>query len=318
MTVSPRGLLARLSAHLSARLLVFWLLAVASAWGGVAWADATPTRQYTVVSPDGVPLSVQEYGDPAGTPVIFVHGLLGSHLSWQAQVGSPALQRHRLITFDLRGHGQSGKPSEPERYVDGRRWAQDLDTVIHASGTRRPVLVGWSLGAAVISNYLAAQGDAAIAGVVYVGGVIELNPAQIAPHPEVYRDMSSTDLRTRLDAERAFVALCFHRQPDGEVFQRLLANASLASFDMQRVVHRMSVDAERGLRRASKPMLQIYGEQDALVRAKPSADRAKALNPAIRTTFYEDVGHAPFVESADRFNAELDGFIEEASGHTAR
>ncbi|ANH68869.1 alpha/beta fold hydrolase [Mitsuaria sp. 7] len=318
MTVVPRGLPGRLSARLLARFLVFWLLALASAWSGVARADATPTRQYTVVSPDGVPLSVQEYGDPSGTPVIFVHGLLGSHLSWQAQVGSPALQRHRLITFDLRGHGQSGKPSEPERYVEGRRWGQDLASVISASGAQRPVLVGWSLGAAVISNYLAAQGDAAVAGVVYVGGVIELDPAQIVPHPDVYRDMNSADLRTRLDAERAFIVLCFHRQPGDEVFQRLLANASLASFDMQRVVHRMSVAAEQGLRRAGKPMLQIYGEQDALVRAKPSADRARALNPAIRTTFYEDAGHAPFVEAADRFNAELVGFVEAASGEVVR
>ena len=310
MTAFPRGL--------PARLLVLWLLVVASVWSGAVQAGTTPTRQYTVVSPDGVPLSVQEYGDADGAPVIFVHGLLGSHLSWEAQVESPALRRHRLITFDLRGHGQSGKPSEAERYIEGRRWAQDLRAVLRASGARRPVLVGWSLGAAVISNYLASEGDADIAGVVYVGGVVELDPAQIASHPEVYRDMTSADLRTRLDAERAFVALCFHRQPEAAVFQRLLANASLASFDMQRVVHRMSVDAVHGLGRTSKPMLQIYGAQDALVRAKPSADRARALNPAIRTSFYEEVGHAPFVESAPRFNEELGAFIEAVRQDAAR
>ncbi|RZI61727.1 MAG: alpha/beta hydrolase [Rubrivivax sp.] len=310
MTAFPRGL--------PARILVFWLLLVASVWSGISQAGTLPTRQYTVVAPDGMPLSVQEYGDAAGAPVIFVHGLLGSHLSWEAQVESPALRRHRLITFDLRGHGQSGKPSEPERYVDGRRWGQDLAAVIRASGARRPVVVGWSLGAAVISNYLASEGDADIAGAVYVGGVVELDPSQIASHPEVYRDMIDTDLRTRLDAERAFVALCFHRQPEQELFQRLLANASLASFDMQRVVHRMSVDAVKGLGRVAKPMLQIYGTQDALVRAKPSADRARILNPAIRTSFYEDAGHAPFVESAQRFNAELEAFITEARREAAR
>ncbi|WP_369820482.1 hypothetical protein [Rhizobacter sp. Root29] len=43
--------------------------------------------------------------------------------------------------------------------------------------------------------------------------------------------------------------------------QRLLANAALASFDMQRVVHRMTVDAAKGLQGVRKPMLQIYGKR---------------------------------------------------------
>ena len=62
------------------------------------------------------------------------------------------------------------------------------------SGARKPVLVGWSLGGTVISNYLAAHGDSGIGGAVYVDGVIELAPEQITPHPKVYRDIVSADL----------------------------------------------------------------------------------------------------------------------------
>jgi plasmid stability protein len=57
----------------------------------------------------------------------------------------------------------------------GRRWADDLATVIELSHARNPVLVGWSLGGAVISNYLAAYGDGRIGGAVYVDGVVELS-----------------------------------------------------------------------------------------------------------------------------------------------
>lgn len=310
MTVLTRSVLTR--------VLAWCLLFGAVGVSDLADAASPPARQTVVTSPDGVALSVQESGDPAGAPVIFVHGLLGSHLNWQAQVDSPALRHRRLITFDLRGHGQSGAPTAAESYVDGRRWAEDLDAVIRATGARKPVLVGWSLGAAVISNYLAIHGDGDIAGVVYVGGVVELEAAQIVPHPDVYRDMTSPDLRTRLDAERAFLALCFERPPADEEVKRLLANAALASDAMQRVVHRMTVDAVRGLGRVRRPMLQIYGERDALVRAKPSADRARALNPAIRTSFYEGAGHAPFVEMPQRFNEELDRFVEGAAASGAR
>ena len=119
---------------------------------------------------------------------------------------SAELQRYRIISFDLRGHGNSGKPANPDAYRDGRRWADDLFTVIESSHAHRPVLVGWSLGAAVISNYLAAYGDGQITGVVYIDGVIELKADQIVAHPDVYRDMISPDLKTHLDGERTFLA----------------------------------------------------------------------------------------------------------------
>jgi len=287
---------------------------LAAAFVLLAWWPSAQAgiKAYTVTAPDGVSLAVQESGNPAGPPVIFVHGLLGSHLSWQRQLASPALQRYRLITYDLRGHGLSGKPAGLEAYRDGRRWADDLAAVIAASGARRPVLVGWSLGAAVISNYLAAHGDAGIAGALYVGGVIELHPDQIAPHPEVYRDMVSADLKTHLDGQRRFLRLCFHAQPDTPTFERLLANAALAAWDMQRAVPSMSVAARQGLGQARVPLLLIYGAHDALVQAGPSIARATSLNPAIQARLYADAGHAPFLEEPERFNRDLAAFVAAA------
>lgn len=268
---------------------------------------------YTVTAPDGVRIAVQEAGDPNGQPIIFIHGLLGSHLSWDKQVNSPELQRYRLITFDMRGHGLSGQPERADAYRDGRRWADDLAAVIAGSGARQPVLVGWSLGAAVTTNYLAAYGDEQIAGAVYVGGVIELTPEQIVPHPEVYRGMASPDLKTHLDAEREFVALCFANPPDALTFQRLLANAAMASQNMQNAVHGMSLDAPKGLGAMHKPLLLIYGADDALVQAQPSFNRAKALNAGAIGRFYPKAGHSPFLEEAQRFNRDLSAFVDAAT-----
>ncbi|ARP94544.1 alpha/beta fold hydrolase [Bordetella genomosp. 13] len=289
------------------RLISLVVLAAASA------AASAATIRHTVTAPDGVTLAVQESGNPDGPAIVFVHGLLGSRLSWQAQVDSPLLQRYRLITYDLRGHGQSGMPDDAAAYTDGRRWADDLASVIAATGARRPVLVGWSLGAAVITNYLASHGDGVIAGAVYVGGVIELTPQQIAAQPQVYHDLASEDLKTHLDAERAFLALCFATQPDAVTFQRLLANAALASARMQHAVHSMTVDAPAGLGALRKPLLLVYGERDALVKPGPSLDRAQALNPRARSVVYAQSGHAPFMEESGRFNRDLSAFVDAAS-----
>ncbi|GLU31753.1 alpha/beta hydrolase [Trinickia caryophylli] len=272
-------------------------------------------RTYTVTAPDGVTLAVEEAGDPDGPAVIFIHGLLGSTLDWDVQLKSAELGRYRLIAYDMRGHGLSGKPAGTDVYADGRRWADDLAAVIDAAHARNPVLVGWSLGGAVISNYLAAYGDDRIAGAVYVDGVIELKPEQITAHPQLYRDLISPDLRAHLDAERVFLGLCFATQPPTPAFERLLANAAMASWDMQRAVQSMTVFAERGLKRIDKPVLLIYGGRDALVQAKPAIARATVLNPRVRSKLYAESGHAPFIEEADRFDRDLATFVDTAVRH---
>ncbi|RWX74686.1 alpha/beta hydrolase [Neorhizobium lilium] len=271
-------------------------------------AASAAEKNYTVQSSDGVMIAVQETGSPDGQPVVFVHGLLGSHINWDKQTGSPELQKYRMITYDMRGHGQSGKPDDMDAYKDGRRWADDLAAVLKSSAAKNPVLVGWSLGGVVLSNYLAAYGDAGIGGLVYVDGVIELTEALITSHPQVYEGLASDDLRTHLDTVRTFLALCFETQPDTATFERLLSNAAMASWIMTRSTPLMSVSATEGLPEATVPVLLLYGAKDNLVKTKPSIARAQELNPAIKTKIYADSGHAPFLEEAARFNRDLSDF----------
>src|SRR3546814_349159 len=91
-----------------------------------ASSAAAADKEYTVQSSDGVAIAVEETGNPAGQPIVFVHGLLGSRINWDKQTTDSNLQKFRLITYDLRGHGQSGQPDDIEAYKDGRRWADDL------------------------------------------------------------------------------------------------------------------------------------------------------------------------------------------------
>ncbi|WP_110708163.1 alpha/beta hydrolase [Salinicola sp. CR57] len=290
-------------------------LVLATLWLAVSTAALADiqnhtVRTYGIKAPDGVDLAVQETGNPEGTPIIFIHGLLGSHLNWEKQLEDPALQQHRLITYDLRGHGQSGKPAEASAYTEGRRWADDLAAIIQARDIQKPVLVGWSLGGAVMTNYLAAYGDGDITGAVYVDGVVELKPDQIQPHPDVYRDMVSANLKTHLDAERTFLGLCFHQQPDRAILDRLLANAAIASWDMQRSVQSMTIPAAEGLGNATVPLLFISGAQDALIKPEATIARAKSFNPSLDSKLYADTGHAPFLETPKRFNRDLLAFVK--------
>ena len=70
-------------------------------------------KQYTITAPDGVKLAVKESGNPDGLPIMFIHGLLGSHLNCERQISDAQLQqRYRLLTFDMSGHGLSDKTEQ--------------------------------------------------------------------------------------------------------------------------------------------------------------------------------------------------------------
>nr|WP_238601242.1 alpha/beta hydrolase [Xanthomonas arboricola] len=293
------------------RSLLACLLLSASTLAAAGPATTAASRSYTVSAPDGVAVAVQEHGAVDGPAIVFVHGLLGSRIDWNGQLADPRLQGYRLITYDLRGHGLSGKPATASAYQDGALWADDLAAVLKAANARDAVLVGWSLGGAVITNYLTRHGDAGLGGVVYVAGVIELRAEQLGAHPAIYRDLVSDDLRTHLQAVQDFLRLCFATQPPAPVFEALLANASLASWDMQRAVQGMSIDVA-GLQRTQLPVLLMYGARDALVSTAPTLARARQLQPRAQTVLYPDAGHAPFLEDSTRFNQDLLHFVEQA------
>ena len=107
---------------------------------------------------------------------MLVHGWSQSQLCWSRQTAGPLADDFRLVTFDLRGHGMSEKPLDAEPYVDARLWADDLNAVIEQLELDRPVLVGWSYGGYVVTDYLAAYGETAIAGVDLVGAAVLRTP----------------------------------------------------------------------------------------------------------------------------------------------
>ncbi len=270
--------------------------------------------QTFVTAPDGLRLAVQEYGSPQGPEMVLIHGLYGSHLDWQKQVASATLKKYRIITYDLRGHGFSGHPTDPRFYAEGKRWGDDLHAVLAAKHLKRPVLVGWSLGGVVMTNYLQTYGDKNIAGLVYVDGVIELKPGLITLHPEFSAAAVSPDQATYLEGTQRFLRACFYHQPDPQTFTRLYGVAALASPEMVRQLNTsLSVPAATALPQVTVPTLYIYGAKDALV-GRQTVTRAKQLLPHLQVKIYPVTGHASFFEQPQTFNRDLDTFAHRAEG----
>ena len=96
---------------------------------------------------DGIDLAYHELGE--GRPVILLHGLFSdANMNWIrfGHAERIASEGFRVIMPDLRGHGLSGKPHEPEHYPRGIL-ARDLRELVANLGLGDFDLGGFSLGA---------------------------------------------------------------------------------------------------------------------------------------------------------------------------
>jgi non-heme chloroperoxidase len=131
----------------------------------------------TVQGGGGLRLHIREWGKTDGPPILFIHGWSQSHLCWAKQYQSTLADEFRLVAYDLRGHGMSQAPLEPEHYTDPKLWADDVAAIIAQLGLDRPVLVGWSYGSFIICDYLRTHGQDHIAAIDFVAGAVKLGQA---------------------------------------------------------------------------------------------------------------------------------------------
>ena len=87
-------------------------------------------RIHTVAGGAGLRLHVREWGRADGPAILFLHAWSQNHLCWAKQYESALAGEYRLVACDLRGHGMSAAPLEPEHYTDGERWADDVAAII--------------------------------------------------------------------------------------------------------------------------------------------------------------------------------------------
>jgi pimeloyl-ACP methyl ester carboxylesterase len=80
-----------------------------------------------------------------GRPLVFIHGLGSSTRDWEYQVDDFS-RSYEVITFDLRGHGQSDKPPGPYSIP---MFAEDTAALLKELGVGSAHVVGVSLGGAV-------------------------------------------------------------------------------------------------------------------------------------------------------------------------
>jgi pimeloyl-ACP methyl ester carboxylesterase len=99
----------------------------------------------------GLAFHVVELGEPRASPLVMLHGLLVGNLASWYFTAAPALARaHRVLLYDLRGHGKSDRPAGG---YDVASMSEDLGAIAAGFDDRPLDLVGHSFGALVALRF---------------------------------------------------------------------------------------------------------------------------------------------------------------------
>ena len=287
------------------------------------WMFAAPWGARGYISDLDGPVHWIEFapGDsPDGTPIVFVHGLGGSHLNW-CLIGPKLAEGRRAIALDLHGFGLT---PGTRATATVQRNARLLDRFVREVTGTPVILAGNSMGG-LISLMQAAAAPETVRGLVLIDPA--LPPPRQTPDGrvagrfllyalpglgELYVRASMSRQPPELAVQRV-IELCF-ADPSRADPAMLTASIALAT-ERQRQEHSNAaafLAASRSLMRVvgqrrrywemmasvRLPVLLIGGEADRLVPAA-SMRHAAARNPCWETVMLPGVGHTPQLEVPD-------------------
>lgn len=126
-------------------------------------------------------LNVTEWGDPAGTPVVCLHGLTGHGRRFR-RLAEERLSAHRVVGVDYRGHGYSTwePPWGLERHV------ADLVETADALGIATAAWIGHSFGGKLVAEIAAREPDR-VEQAVLLDPALHIDPAVVAERAALAR-----------------------------------------------------------------------------------------------------------------------------------
>jgi non-heme chloroperoxidase len=256
---------------------------------------------------EGVRIAVRAVGDPQELPIVFVHGWASSSRAWQQQLDDLDLAaRHRLIAVDLRGHGASDVPVSG--YDRASTWADDIAAVLAYAG-RPAILVGWSYGGLVVTDYLRERGTAGVAGLVLTGALTELGrdrPGGVtgAAWDGIMRAVLSEDPDEAVPALATLAKRMTTNPRSGTEIQRQLGEMLAVPPAVRKALFRRDVDSADVLSGVTVPTLVVHGSEDTVVSPR-SAEYAAGKIPGAVLRWIPSTGHMPFTERREEFNTAL-------------
>jgi pimeloyl-ACP methyl ester carboxylesterase len=266
-----------------------------SCWGLSVKSGALSTG--FVNSRDGVPIYFETVGN-GPTTIVFVHGWTCDRTYWSRQRDTFAAS-YRVVTLDLAGHGKSGLGRKDYTMA---AFGADVAAVLTALNPRRVVLVGHSMGSAVVVETAKLVRDRVI-GLVAVDAFHTLEqfwtPASVAAFVKPFRE-------DYVRAARPFVESMFLPTSDRGLVHRITT-------EMLQRPPEVGISAleQTRLWQTTYPFDGVAVPMVAINSDRQPTDKKSLERRGMKAVIMSGVGHFPMIEDAVTFNRLLAAAVQE-------
>lgn len=244
----------------------------------------------------------------SGPAVVYAHGGGGDSAQWRHQI-VPFSARHRVITYDARGHGRSSVPDGP---YSMRLLVDDLRRLLDHLQVERAVVFGATLGG-VTALELALGDPKRVHGLVLVTTV-----------PDTTDEMRERFAASAAVAEEqglevfaeGYVGMVFteayrERAPE-EIEEWKTRMQRLDAAGYARVIRALGdrPDLSPRLGAIRVPTLVVVGAEDVIPTSHPAAEVLRTKIPGARLEVVNGAAHLPFIEQPGSFNALALQFLD--------
>lgn len=256
---------------------------------------------------DGVNLYYEIHGE--GKPLLMIHGWDQSGQAFKYNV-SELSKRYKVITLDLRGHGNSDKPSYGYRIA---RLSKDVYELIEYLGLEEVNLLGWSMGVSIMWSYWELFGAEHLSKLI----MVDEPPFLITMHDndlgfityDALPPLLNSIVDTPVEATRSFVDGMLVTEEGKKENAEFYLNESLkmpAEYVSKLFLHHCAMDWRDVIPTINLPTL-VIGAKKSIAMWESNELTHKLIKGSEFEVF--ETGHMMFIEEKDRFNKLIMDFI---------
>jgi len=262
------------------------------------------------------PTELYYYEQGQGQPVVLIHGWPLSHRMWESQITALSEAGYRVIAYDRRGFGQSGRPTGGYDYDT---FAADLDEIMTQLDLQDAVLAGFSMGGGEVARYIGRYGSARVAKAMLLGAVppyllkTEDNPEGV--DKSVFDGMLEGVRSDRIAFLQNFFPGFYNLDKDPQqgadliAFSKWIAWAASPLATRECIVAFGTTDFRADLAKFDVPTCIVHGDADQIVPIDVSGQRSHDMIQGSRLEVVQGAPHGFAATHAQQLNTLMLDFL---------
>lgn len=271
-------------------VLLFFILGQALAQTG-----SSEVQKGFVVAPDSVHVHYSSYG--TGLPaLVFVHGISCDQSYWHKQI-APFYEVFQVVTVDLAGHGKSGMGRNEWSMA---AYGADVSAVVKSLNLQKVVLIGHSMGAAVVLEAVRQLPDR-VEGLVLVDAFDDFSTWYTDEENEEFLEPFRTDL---VQATDEWIRSMFRKDADPELVEQIVTDMSSAPREVFLPSLEFAVEAMFGKKRTT--LLENLETPVVVINSDNGPTEVESMQrQGVEVHIFSGTGHFLMMENSDSFNTKL-------------